>query len=67
MDLDLECLREAKLENVERLGRALGLRLPEHKRQDQRAYARELIRVVMQGIRRDAEKGRRRRFPFGRS
>lgn len=66
MDLDIDCLREAKVENVERLASALGVRLPEHKRHDRRAYTRELIRVVMQGIQRDAEKFRRRRR-FARS
>ncbi|WP_437596850.1 hypothetical protein [Sorangium sp. So ce590] len=66
MDLDIDCLREAKVENVERLAHALGVKLPEHKRHDRRAYNRELIRMVMQGIRRDAERSRGRRF-FGRS
>jgi hypothetical protein len=70
MDLDIECLRDAKVENVERLANALGVRLPEHKRHDRRAYTRELIRVVMQGIKRDAENAARRRKVgrrFGRS
>jgi hypothetical protein len=66
MDLDIDCLREAKVENVERLASALGVKLPEHKRHDRRAYTRELIRVVMQGIQRDAAKFRRRRR-FARS
>lgn len=66
MELDIECLREAKVENVERLAHALGVKLPEHKRHDKRAYTRELIRVVMQGIRRDAERARGRRS-FGRT
>lgn len=61
MELDIDCLREAKLENVERLANALGVRLPEHKRHDRRAYARELFRIVMQGIWRDAQKKGRRR------
>jgi hypothetical protein len=65
MDLDIDCLREAKVENVERLANALGVRLPEHKRHDRRAYNRELVRAVMQGIKRDAERSRRRWF--GRS
>lgn len=62
MELDFDCLREAKVENVERLAHALGVRLPVHKRHDQRAYTRELIRAVMQGIRRDAEKARGRKL-----
>lgn len=66
MDLDIDCLREARVENVERLAHALGVKLPVHKRHDKRAYSRELIRVVMQGIRRDADRSRGRRF-FGRS
>ncbi len=60
MDLDVDCLREARLENVERLGRALGVRLPDKKRFDRRAYTRELVRVVMQALRRDAQEARRR-------
>ncbi|AKT38497.1 hypothetical protein [Chondromyces crocatus] len=54
MDLDIDCLREARVENVERLGRALGLRLPDKKRYDRRAYVRELVKTVMQGLRRDS-------------
>lgn len=61
MDLDVECLREARVENVERLGRALGLKLPDKKRFDRRAYVRELVRIVMQGLRRDAQVMRRHR------
>ncbi|MCC6552025.1 MAG: hypothetical protein IT372_03250 [Polyangiaceae bacterium] len=60
MDLDIDCLREAKVENVERLATALGVKLPDRKRHDRRAYARELVRAVMLGLRRDAEAARRR-------
>jgi hypothetical protein len=60
MDLDIDCLRDALPENVERLGRALGLKLPDKLRFDRRAYTRELVRVVMQGLRRDAQDARRR-------
>jgi hypothetical protein len=61
MDLDIDCLRDALPENVERLGRALGLKLPDKLRFDRRAYTRELVRVVMQGLRRDAQDARRGR------
>ena len=54
MDLDIDCLREARVENVERLGRSLGLRLPDKTHYDRRVYVRELVKVVMQGLRRDA-------------
>ncbi|HSO00494.1 MAG TPA: hypothetical protein VLS89_19515 [Candidatus Nanopelagicales bacterium] len=61
MDFDIECLREAQVENVERLGRALGLKLPDKKRYERRAaYARELVKVVLHGLRRDAQEARRR-------
>jgi hypothetical protein len=58
MDLDIYCLREARLENVERLANSLGVKLPEGRR-DRKAYARELVRAVMLGLRRDAEAARR--------
>ena len=60
MDLDIDCLREAKIENVERLANSLGVKLPDRRRHDRRAYSRELVRAVMLGLRRDAEGARRR-------
>lgn len=60
MDLDVDCLREARIENVERLGRALGVTLPDKKRFNRRSYSREVVRVVMQALRRDALQARRR-------
>jgi hypothetical protein len=61
MDLDVDCLREARVENVERLGRALGVTLPDKKRYKRRAYVQELVRVVMLGLRKDAREARGRR------
>lgn len=60
MDLDVDCLREARIENVERLGRALGVKLPDKKRLNRRSYSREVVRVVMLALRRDALEARRR-------
>jgi hypothetical protein len=60
MDLDIDCLREARVENVERLASSLGVRLPEKRRRDRRTYIRELVRAVMLGLRRDADEARRR-------
>lgn len=60
MDLDIDCLREARVENVERLASSLGVTLPEKRRRDRRTYIRELVRAVMLGLRRDADEARRR-------
>jgi len=60
MDLDIDCLREARVENVERLASSLGVKLPEKRRRDRRTYVRELVRAVMLGLRRDADEARRR-------
>jgi hypothetical protein len=49
MHLDAECLREAKIENVERLARALGVRLPPMPR-EAKSYPRRLVRAVLKGI-----------------
>ena len=49
MDIDAECLREAKTENLERLALALGVSLPEHARGDF-GYARRLVRAVLKGL-----------------
>jgi hypothetical protein len=61
MDLDIECLREAKVENVERLATALGVTLPDKRRRSARTYVRELVRAVMLGLQRDADAARRAR------
>ena len=49
MELDAECLLEARVENVERLALALGVRIPEHRGKD-RLYARKLARAVLRKI-----------------
>jgi hypothetical protein len=61
MELDIECLREAKVENVERLATALGVVLPDKRRRSSHAYVRELVRAVMVGLQRDAAVARRSR------
>jgi hypothetical protein len=57
MVLDAECLRDARIENLERLAAALGVRLPPQ-RGDTRKYARQLVRVLLRAIEED-----RRRNP----
>jgi hypothetical protein len=52
MDLDADCLYEAKIENVERLALALGVRLPPRQGRD-RGYARRLVRAVLKGLQED--------------
>jgi hypothetical protein len=59
MELDVECLRGATVENLERLAASLGLRLPPRGRD--RAYARKLVQAVKRGIDRDAARARSRR------
>ncbi len=49
MDLDVDCLLEARVENVERLARALGIRLPPPKG-DRRSYARKLAFAVLKRL-----------------
>lgn len=49
MILDADCLLEAKVENVERLALALGLRLPPYKG-SRIAYSRKLVRLVLKQI-----------------
>ena len=53
MDIDIECLREAKTENLERLATALGIALPTAKRHNPRAYTRDLVRAVLRGLQND--------------
>ncbi len=57
MDLTADCLHEARVENLERLATALGVRLPPRGR-DGRKYARQLVRAVLRGLEQD-----RRRQP----
>jgi hypothetical protein len=47
MRIDVSCLREAKVENLERLARALGIRLPPRTGP---AYARRLVRAVLKRL-----------------
>jgi hypothetical protein len=49
MILDADCLLEAKVENVERLAVALGLRLPPYKG-SHIAYSRKLVRLVLKQL-----------------
>jgi hypothetical protein len=55
MDLDADCLYEAKVENVERLAYALGVRLPPRHGRDTQ-YARRLVRAVLKGLQDDKRK-----------
>jgi hypothetical protein len=57
MELDADCLFLAKVENLERLALALGVRLPAH-RGDRRKYGRLLVRAVLKGL---SDDKRRRR------
>lgn len=57
MDIDADCLYEARVENVERLALALGIRLPPKQGRD-RQYARKLVRAVMKGLEEDRRKNR---------
>jgi hypothetical protein len=49
MILDADCLLEAKVENVERLAVALGIRLPPN-RGSRVAYSRKLVRLVLKHL-----------------
>ncbi len=62
MDLDADCLHEARVENLERLAAALGVRLPPHKG-DRRKYARQLVRLVLRGLDEDRRRQRRNNAP----
>lgn len=56
MDLDASCLRWAKVENLERLARALRVSLPAQKRQTREAYHRALVRLVVRAMQDDARR-----------
>jgi hypothetical protein len=62
MELDADCLHEARVENLERLAAALGVRLPPHKG-DRRKYARQLVRLVLRGLDEDRRRQRRNNVP----
>jgi|HubBroStandDraft_6_1064221.scaffolds.fasta_scaffold210352_2 hypothetical protein len=57
MELDADCLYLAKLENLERLALALGVRLPAQ-RGDRRKYGRLLVRAVLKGLHDDKRRPR---------
>lgn len=52
MLIDVSLLRRARLENVERLAKALGVEAPKRRRDPQ--YATQLVSAVATKIRRDA-------------
>lgn len=58
MELDADCLHEARVENLERLAAALGVRLPPRQR-DPRKYGRMLVRAVLRGLDEDRRRERR--------
>jgi hypothetical protein len=62
MELDADCLHEARVENLERLAAALGVRLPPRKG-DRRKYARTLVRLVLRGLDDDRRRQRRNQAP----
>ena len=57
MELDADCLYEARPENVERLARSLGVRIPPHRGRDV-TYARKLVRLVLKHLELDALRAR---------
>ncbi len=61
MDLTADCLHEARVENLERLAAALGVRLPPRRGADHRKYARQLVRVVLRGL--EDDRRRQRHLP----
>lgn len=56
MDLDASCLRWAKVENLERLARALRVPLPHQKRHNREAYHRALVRLVARALQDDGRR-----------
>jgi hypothetical protein len=57
MELTVDCLLEARVENLERLAAALGVKLPP-RRGDQRKYGRQLVRAVLRGLEEDRRRQR---------
>lgn len=53
MLLDVSLLRRAKLANLERLAKALGLPLPNRRRRDE-VYTNQLVSAIASKIRREA-------------
>ena len=66
MELDADCLHEARVENLERLALALGVRLPPRQGRD-RNYARKLVRAVLRGLEDDRRRNRNARPAFSRA
>lgn len=50
MELDASCLRWAKVENLERLARALHAPLPLNKRHNRETYHRALVRAIVRAL-----------------
>ncbi|APR75718.1 Hypothetical protein A7982_01064 [Minicystis rosea] len=59
-------MHEARVENLERLALALGVRLPPRQGRD-RNYARKLVRAVLRGLEEDRRKNRTARPMFSRA
>ena len=57
MDIDADCLYDARPENLERLALALGQRLPPRQGRD-RQYTRKLVRTVLKGLDEDRRRSR---------
>jgi len=58
MDLDVSCLRWAKVENLERLAHALRVSLPTQKRHHPETYHRALVRLIARALEEDARRPR---------
>lgn len=56
MELDSSCLRWAKVENLERLARALRVPLPLQKRHNREVYHRALVRLVARALQNDSSR-----------
>ena len=57
MELDADCLYEARPENLERLARSLGVRMPPL-RGSMISYNRKLVRLVLRHLEQDALRAR---------
>ena len=60
MEIDVECLLEARTENLERLAVALGVRLPRNPGSNS-GYTRRLVRAVLKGLAADRRAHRPRK------
>lgn len=56
MELDTSCLRWAKVENLERLARALRVPLPLQKKHNRDTYHRALVRLVARALQDDGRR-----------